>query len=360
MQTILPGRIAAALAITTASMRNLLTRVPLQAAALCLAFTSSGAYAETPRIMVITSDPQYPWTPATDDGEHSDLADKTLAEALIREQYESIAAFRRNYPGQHIPVIVNGDLTSQAAPSEQEKIHDLLGLLGDEVYYGLGNHDYQNNLTNFVCSALTHCAIDALDNLAQHVRRHRQNGRVTDFDYAAFAGGLFTGLRKEGSWSYAFTPDGWEQVLNLQLSNSPGYAATINWGAGPAGYRYEVTPSTPWLTRHLPRWSTPGAYDFLLVHVHKPDEFSTGFRAPTPLQAMLATHRVAAVFAGHYHGRMGYYSGGFGAPPVFLSGSASQRTYLIVEHWPESKKLKVYGVRENDPARRELIREIDV
>lgn len=338
-------------------MRHVFTIVRAVAIGLCLVGAAS---AETPRIMVVTSDPQYPWTPATDAGEHSDKADKALSEALIREQYESIAAFRRSYPGQHIPVIVNGDLTSQAGLKEQEKIHDLLGLLGDEVYYGLGNHDYENNLDNAVCKVVTHCAIDALDNLAQHVHRHRQRGHVTDFDYQALGGGLFRGLQKQGSWSYAFTPEGWEQVLNLQLNNAPNYAATIQWGFGSSSYHYNVTPSTPWLARKLPRWSTPGGYDFLLVHVHKPDDLRTGFRGPSPFQTMLTTHRVAAVFAGHYHEDMGYYGGSFGGPPVFLSGSASQRTYLIVEHWPQSRKLRVYGVRDNDPAKRELIREIDV
>ncbi|WP_369930730.1 metallophosphoesterase [Xanthomonas sp. NCPPB 2632] len=320
----------------------------------------AAAHAEQPRIMVLTSDPQYPWTPATDAGEHSDKADKALAESLIREQYRSIDAFRRQYPGQSIPVIVNGDITSQSKRSEQQKISELFATLGNELYYGLGNHDYQNNLTNAVCNLL-YCAMEALDNLAHHVHSHRTRSNVLGFDMLAtpYPSG---GIRKEGSWSYAFTADGWDRVIQFQLNNFPEYSASMDWGFGSYSYHYRVTSSVPWLEEHLPEYSDPRVSDLVLVHTHQPDTLRTSWSGKSnDLQKLLKRHKVAAIFAGHLHERMGRYDrGGADDIPVFLSGSASQRTYLIVEHWPESKQLKVYGVRDNTPAHRELIGQIDL
>ena len=51
---------------------------------------------------------------------------------------------------------------------------------------------------------------------------------------------------------------------------------------------------------------------------------------------------------------MGRY-GSLGNVPIFLSGSASQRTYLIVEHDTDAEVLRVYGVRENKPEQKQLI-----
>lgn len=317
----------------------------------------AAAHAEQPRIMVVTSDPQYPWTPATDAGEHSDKADKALAESLIREQYRSIDAFRRQYPGQSIPVIVNGDITSQSKRSEQQKISELFATLGSGLYYGLGNHDYQNNLTNAVCKLL-YCAMEALDNLSHHVHSHRIRSNVLGFDMLAtpYASG---GILKQGSWSYAFKADGWDRVIQLQLNNFPEYSASMDWGFGPYSYHYRVTSSVPWLQTHLPDYSNPRVSDLILVHTHQPGKLRTS--SSNDLQRLLKRHKVAAIFAGHLHERMGRYDrGGPDDIPVFLSGSASQRTYLIVEHWPDSKQLKVYGVRENAPANRELIGQIDL
>ncbi|MRB85060.1 hypothetical protein GH851_31620, partial [Bacillus thuringiensis] len=61
--------------------------------------------------LIITSDPQYPWTPAMDDGnsKESENEKKRVSENLIREQYNNI----NSYVSSHgvAPVIINGDIT---------------------------------------------------------------------------------------------------------------------------------------------------------------------------------------------------------------------------------------------------------
>jgi predicted phosphohydrolase len=325
------------------------TRRLLAAALLVAAFSS--AHAETPAIMVVTSDPQYPWTDETDRGGETDNA---LAEALVREQYESIVRFREAHPSQQIPVVVNGDLTSHGFYWEHQKMDELLRILGDNVYLGLGNHDYQNNLaSNIPCKIYT-CAMESLDLLSAHARGHHLRNRLLGMDQRTYAVGGAIG--KEGSWAYGFIADGWNRVVNIQLNNSPTYSADIY----SARYEYHVTPSVPWLARHLLEWDQPATSDFVLLHTHKPSDWTN--RPSSELIELVGKHRVKAVFAGHYHRHMGvsFYPSYWGFIPVFISGSASQRTYLIVEHWPESRRLKVYGVRNNDWQNKELLKDIDV
>jgi Calcineurin-like phosphoesterase. len=326
-------------------------------AAALLAACSLPAYAETPEIMVVTSDPQYPWSAEADRGGHTDDA---VAEALVREQYESIASFRRAHPLQRIPVIINGDLTSNGVIFQHQKIQELFGILGQHYYFGLGNHDYENNLNdgNKAC-LLAYCATDSLNILSRHVTG--MGDAVVDFDLRSRAES--GKVIKEGSWSYAFKAVGWKHSVNLQVNNSPDYAVDLSTFSGflqPTLYR--ITPSVDWLLETSRKAIERGAR-FTFIHSHKPNAWYTSWSDPSSsLAARAARAGAKAIFAGHYHEDMGVQrvmTGMGGSIPLFISGSASQRTYLIVEHWPESRKIKVYGVRNNDPSTRELLEEID-
>jgi len=327
-------------------------------ASVLLATAALTAFAETPEIMVVTSDPQYPWTDVTDEGGPTDNA---VAEALVREQYESIAAFRKAHPQQRIPVIINGDITSHGFFFEHQKINELFGILGDNFYYGLGNHDYENNLRNNKVCEFAYCATDSLDNLTKHVIGHGDRVRAFDLRSRGENGRVI----KEGSWSYAFKADGWRSTLQLQLNNSPTYEADLSTYAGvlqPVNYR--VTPSTEWLLDQSRSALASGDATFTFAHAHKPDHWSGLWGAyEQGLAAKASAVGIRAIFAGHYHKDMGVQYVQIGPRdhlPLFTSGSASQRTYLVVEHWPESKKVKVFGVRNNDPSAMTLLDEFEV
>jgi predicted phosphodiesterase len=331
-------------------------------AATLLAACAGAAHAEIPQIMVVTSDPQYPWTEVTDQGGPTD---NVRAEALVREQYESIVALRRAHPGQRIPVIINGDLTSHGQFFEHQKINELFAILGDNFYYGLGNHDYENNLRNNHACAFAYCATDSLDNLARHVTGLGDRVHAFDLRTRAEPGGLAGRLVKEGSWSYAFKADGWPDTLQLQLNNSPDYAADLSTFSGflhPV--RYNVTASADWLVAQSRNALQRGEARFTLAHVHKPEGWRGPWSQPeASLAAKAAAAGVKAIFSGHYHMDMGvkYVPISPGDTlPLFNSGSASQRTYLVVEHWPEARRVKVYGVRNNDPSQKELLAAFDV
>ncbi|MGF6710160.1 cytolysin (calcineurin-like family phosphatase) [Luteibacter sp. W1I16] len=330
------GRLSAALALAVASA--------------CLAPTAAAEV----RTMIVTSDPQYPWTAKTDAGiPQSDAERNAESEALIEEQYRSIVAYRAARPGQEIPVFINGDITAYGHGDERRVMARLLRTLGGNVHIGLGNHDYENNIRRDNGSGCYNngCARDSITDLSRHVTS--KHG-VVSFDFSVQPGAFST--HYQGSLAYAFNAPGLDRVLNLQLHNHPLYAVSFDTTEGILPARYEIESSVPWLGNILQEYmSVPPfgtrddrAYDFAIVHVHDPDRFDGDFART------VADADVAAIFAGHLHRRLGYHRSVAGVP-VFLSGSASQRTYLVVEHDTDEAVLRVYGVRDNDPEHKHLI-----
>ncbi|MEZ2419434.1 metallophosphoesterase [Luteibacter sp. RCC_6_2] len=334
----------------TQNLGRLSAVLSLALASTCLAPT---AMAEV-RTMIVTSDPQYPWTAKTDARIPQDDAERDAeSQALIEEQYRSIVAYRAARPGQDIPVFVNGDLTAYGHGAQRATMERLLKILGDNVHLGLGNHDYENNIRNDQGEGCYNngCARDSITDLVRHVTKKRG---VVSFDFAVQPGAFST--RYVGSLAYAVRTPGLDRVLHMQLNNRPTYAVSFDTTEGIVPARYDIESSVPWLYNllgeHLsvPPFGTPSdrAYDFAIVHMHNPDAFNGDFART------VSGVDVAAIFAGHLHRNFGYYRN-IGSVPVYLSGSASQRTYLVVEHDTDEAVLRVYGVRDNDPERKTLI-----
>jgi hypothetical protein len=339
--------------------RNPFTRRALTLAIALAALTFAANAAADVQTMIVTSDPQYPWTDLTDRGTpESDSERDRRSEALITEQYQSIAAYRAARPGEDIPVFINGDLTAYGHGNQRSVMARLLPILGDNVHLGLGNHDYENNVRKENGSGCYNngCARDSIGDLVRHVTN--KAGKVA-FDYSVTPG-VFTTLY-QGSLAYAVDARGLDRVLNIQLNNYPDYKVTFETTQGIGKGRYEIEASLAWLNNLIEtRLEKPAFgdwndrdYDFGIVHMHDPTMFDGDFAR------LIMNADIAAVFAGHLHRNMGRY-GSIGNVPVFLSGSASQRTYLIVEHDTDVGVLRVYGVRENDPERKQLIDTVPV
>lgn len=309
--------------------------------------------------MIVTSDPQYPWTDLTDARQPESEEDAARrSEALITEQYNSIAAYKAARPGEDIPVFVNGDITAYGHGAEIKVMERLLPLLGDNVHLGLGNHDYQNNIrqeNGSGCFA-NWCARESITRLAKHV--NRKPGKVS-FDFSTHPG-VFT-TNYVGSLAYAVEARGLDRVLSIQLNNFPEYEVNFEATEGLGAGSYQIQSSLPWLGNILksklekPRFGDwkDRDYDLAIVHMHDPTRYNDDFAR------MVTSTDVAAIFAGHLHRTAGYY-GRMGSVPVFLSGSASQRTYLIVEHDTDAGVLRVYVVRNNDPDAKQLIDTVPV
>ncbi|MDG0876097.1 metallophosphoesterase [Paenibacillus thiaminolyticus] len=292
------------------------------------------------RALVITSDPQYPWTKNTDNNKpESDSEKERESERLIREQYQSIN--RYNNTKQQSSVIINGDITAFGHSWQRTKmLHTLLPILNRNYYFGLGNHDIENNQGDCADDA---CFGGSMLMLKSHIEKLGLPTSQYDIKKAS------TSWSEPWKGSFAYAID-FGLIYSLQLNNFP----TMNAYGGSYSNYYQIHENLDWIEANLKYASKLGKT--IIVNVHKPNDWKGG-----PNQRfidLLEEYDVKAVFAGHYHKSLGTYSASkfFGKVPVFLSGSASQSTYLIVEY--DFDTMNVYKVTNNNWEEKKLVKSI--
>ena len=296
----------------------------------------SGTKPDVLQALVITSDPQYPWTPKMDSGgaNESDDEKQRVSERLIREQYQDINSYTNSVSNSS--VIINGDITAYGHGWQRAKMADLLRTLNKPYYYGLGNHDIENNKDDCFQDM---CFLSTMDDFISHI------SKVDSKDVQSK-----TGLRYTGSFAYAVE---FGDIYSIQLNNDPTME-TEGFG-GRFRRSYKMVENLDWLEKQL-KFAKKNE-KIIIVNVHKPNDWKGG--PSERFKKLLKEYGVAAVFCGHYHtecGKTSYYSDFFGDVPVFLSGSASQSTYLILENTGYS--LDIYLVRDNNWKDRKLERSI--
>jgi len=279
--------------------------------------------------LVITSDPQYPWTDKTDDGiSEPEKVKESRSEELIRAQYESVNEYNAK-SGLRSLTMINGDITAFGHNYQWNKMNNLFQILDQTYYYGLGNHDIENNQNDCFQDG---CFNTSLNHLRGHVT---QNHNIIDFDYNTVS-------------SHGYSIEVGTGLTYVQLNNYPTMSYTSKYS------KHGISPNLSWIEKEFSKARTKGHN--IIVGVHKPNDWKTG---PSPeFISLLNRYKVKAVFAGHYHKNIGEFSSSsyFGQTPVFLSGSASQESYLIVEN--DMNYLNIYQVLKNDWKNKELIRKI--
>ncbi|KAB0498343.1 metallophosphoesterase family protein [Pseudomonas lini] len=323
----------------------------LLGALLCVAtFGAHSADNNLPRHLVFTSDPQYPWTESSDHGWDETTAEKEQrSKWLIETQYSDVASFRRNHSVDpaHIPVMVNGDMTAFGHGYQRDMIRSILDKqLGGVYDYGLGNHDYENNVDDCF---LNNCAAGSIVDF-----KNRYLGKLAALDMRVSDEGA---VKKGIFGSLAYSKD-FGDVHIVQLHNEPTYTAGFtawDWGV-PTGY--QISESLDWLEEDLKR--ARESAKIILLNMHKPDRWKGSTEQIARFKAIIERYKVTAVFAGHLHTEPGSYYGWnkrdyFGDVPVFLSGGASNQTYLIADMSTDRKTLKVFQVNQNNwPSRKEI------
>lgn len=298
--------------------------------------------AQTPRHIVFASDPQFPWTDNTDARlPESDSQRLERSRWLIETQYDSIADFRRYQGGSAaVPVMINGDMTAFGHAGERSYVQQTLDAKLQGVYdYGLGNHDYQNNVNDCF---LNNCAAGSIEDL-----KKRYWGKVGSMDLAARAS--WPSTIYYGSLAYSRE---YGDVHLVQLHNEPTYSVSFSSGTLFSPTVFEITPALDWLERDLEQARAQGK--IILLNMHKPNDFMGDWSQEKRFRDMIDKYEVTAMFAGHLHrngGSMWYTS----SVPGFISGSASQQTYLIASFSEDRKNLHVYAVDNNQWQKRELI-----
>lgn len=289
----------------------------------------------------ITSDPQYPWTPCSDSRSHpscpeEDATKKRRSEDLIREQYNNINDYMNSLSSVvNSAVLINGDMTAFGHGGEWDKINSLVGILNRPYYFGLGNHDIENNFND---CANNGCFKNSLNYLQGHVRRHN-NIPSSQFDYSVQEGiggtwACSTRERRSGSFAYAFDIG---NICFIQLQHDPlmnKYADITSTNC----HEYHIYPNREWVENQLRRARDSGK--IIIVNVHVKGNINSDYAN------LLRQYGVSSVFSGHYHTSLGNDGLVGSSIPAFISGSASQRTYLILEQY--RNRLEIYTVRDNN------------
>ncbi|CAN7595373.1 MULTISPECIES: metallophosphoesterase family protein [unclassified Pseudomonas] len=299
----------------------------------------------TPIHMVFASDPQYPWTDKTDSEEYeSDKEFEQRAKWLVETQFASIADFRSKMGGQsQVPLMINGDMTAFGHGWQRSYIRSTLQKYFNKDYlYGLGNHDYQNNVDDCFTNS---CAAGSIVEYQEH-----HADKVDNFDLKV-TGFLFD---KTYSGSLAYSKNIGEVHL-VQLNNEPTYATKISHPLNPT--TFNITAALDWLENDL-RTARVQGYA-IIINMHKPYDWQGDWSQESRFRDMIAKYEVTAIFAGHLHengGSMSYR----GNVPVFLSGSASQETYLIASFSADRKQLQVDLVENNQWQNRKPVAKVPV
>ncbi|OUA83535.1 RICIN domain-containing protein [Bacillus thuringiensis] len=321
-------------------------------------FNSSGLL----RSLVFTSDPQYPWTDCQDSsafqncnisnvspcqGPFGDAEDRSTrrwrSEQLIREQYNNINSYtedistgNRNRPAA---VIANGDITAFghnhiASPERQWDMmrgtgplnRGLFGILARPLYFGLGNHDLDT-----VCGTDGNTCFGAsIDALRSHVLGHRLPSNHFDMSQE--------GLRLVGSFAYQVD---FGRICSIQLNDFPTFDRRSTAS--------HIRENYDWLRNRLRIARNEGRV--IIINLHQPSRLTDRYRR------LFQEFGVSAIFGGHFHSTVGRWNS-VGNIPVFLSGGASQRTYLILEHF--ENRLEIFSVRCNDWRSRQHVQTIPI
>jgi len=316
-------------------------------ACLCLVSLTSLASANEgmPQHMVFASDPQYPWTEKSDSGEDESSADfEKRAKWLVETQFASIAQFRTEMGGQAaVPLMINGDMTAFGHGWQRSFIGSMLKKhFGDHVLYGLGNHDYQNNVND--CFSESCAAGSIVDYRDHHV------GKVDEFDLEVT--GSFVNKHYLGSLAYSKNMG---EVHLVQLNNEPTYAVKISHALNPT--TFDITASLDWLENDL-RIARAQGYA-IIINMHKPYEWKGSWDQEKRFREMIEKYQVTAMFAGHFHDEGGSHTY-MGSVPMFLSGSASQQTYLTATFSKDRKQLEVSLVEDNQWRKRTPVATVPV
>lgn len=258
-------------------------------------------------------------------------------------------------------VIINGDLTEYGQDWELAKYRELYhsNLLPATVYPGLGNHDYNNNVTDEKQEGCPEnsCANRMVLFFRDEVRKLKPAG----FDFTEKIGEYqFPSIRNtyEGSLAYSWDIN---NVHFVQLNLYPGYqrdwaayvsSVTPDGSAGARTFAFKIRPAFDWLRQDLSKARQEGKA--IILNFHDPYNYWTD-SDKAQFDQILTDYSVSAAFVAHHHafvgasvaadkhqltadesykpvltssGRDQFY--GSSRVPWFYSGSVIYNTYLLV------------------------------
>ncbi|CAH1390491.1 unnamed protein product [Nezara viridula] len=270
--------------------------------------------------IAVMSDPQ-PWRLYNNDIPNS-MANKNYWETLNRKVVSSLNILSKSKPIDF--GVINGDITEFGRHSTRLSFYKIYDQLLFPVYYGLGNHDYSNNVGDCADGfslSKNACARGAVNEMAAKILRYSSellSHFSSDYDHYNENGSLAY------SWDYG-------QLHYVQLQNYPTYKVDLDHYALST---IRVKSSLEWLETDLERARERGKAIVLNFH----DAFDK-FLSESSIdelyrfRTLIVRYRVLAIFCGHTHSMGIYFSHGdsvFGKTTIINSGALFKSNYYIV------------------------------
>ncbi|WP_421595289.1 metallophosphoesterase family protein, partial [Rahnella sp. PD4] len=274
----------------------------------------------------ITSDPQYARTPNGVDQEEQ-------AKPAIYNQYQVLNSLKSTYGDAFKGTIINGDITDFGHDWQWSEMKKALGTLNHDYWYGLGNHDYENNVNDCFTN---NCAVRSIRELTNNLKSRKN---INAIDYNVISGYSFPSLSTNyiGSFSYSFDMSG---IRFIQLNNYAEYTKEFSGFSMKDARKYtvKVTPSVDWLEQQLADARKQGKAVILLSHIKNMGAASSRLQQMT---AKNSDYDITAIFNGHTHEMSvgDYYAN---------SGATFKETFLLVEVNNLKRELSIYEVSDND------------
>lgn len=244
---------------------------------------------------------------------------------------DSIKTLFKNPPRAGIEFgIINGDLTEFGRATTRESLNKIYGNLGFPVYYGLGNHDYANNVGD--CTAYPDlsenaCAASAIDDMQSRIINYCGTLPYMSFDIENVSDYESYYDFKQGSYAYSWD---WENIHFVQLQNYPTYKVLLDQWANE--YKYDMKSSLNWLDNDLRAANSRSVKAIILNYHDSYDHFPATANTTEKAQFgnILTTHHVTAIFAGHAHSQFEYTDHFNRNVPVYVADSLFDGGYYLV------------------------------
>lgn len=310
---------------------------------------SSAAFAESYSVAIL-GDPQA-WRLLT--GDPNSDANKIPWETknkLVVESLNKLNSTKKIKFG-----IINGDITEFGRLKTRTSFEQTYKNLPFKYYYGLGNHDYANNVGDCVGSHLTSkdgCAVDMVSRMIFDMESYRHTLKNYNEDIVRNqVSGNFHDYY--GSMSYS-----WDEgaIHYVQMQNFPTYEVGLY-----AGYwRYHIQNSLKWLEEDLEKATAAGRRIVLNFH-DGTDHFikkSSNYERDH-FKSIITSNNVDAIFVGHAHNQFEYKNKNFyGEIPVFVTDALFNGGYYLLDINDGNITVNAYKEEDGQPKFIKTVKEI--
>ncbi|WP_022708774.1 aegerolysin family protein [Bartonella bovis] len=294
-------------------------------------------------LLIIAADPQA-WR--LDYGDPNSTANR---DPWIKTNTKVAQAIKSHRADFHL---VNGDLTEFGRPKTYTDYKNVYNI--PNLYEGLGNHDYANNVGD--CTLIgtisrDSCAMSAVTRMLSEINKYETqlpnfNKDVTDKFISSFPGVQPTRFI-EGSLSYSWD---YGDIHYVQLQNFPIYTVHMS----DVYFSINITKSLDWLEKDLKAAADRGKTTILNFHDarrHVGDHDSHFIKPEniqdlTKFKSILARYDIAAIFVGHTHVQSFCQAKDdkvFGNIPVYTAGALYRGDYYLLDVKGKSVNVKAYN-----------------